>query len=214
MDIILVEIGGYQLSWLEACAVCTSFLCILFAIKEKIATFPFGILSTSLYFFVFYQFHLYSSMLLQLPFFGFNCYGYYKWTHPDNDKKKNGQLKVTVCTQRQRWLYGLLIAVGTLLWGTVSSKLNVWWPVLFSEPAQYAYADAFLLVVSLAAQYMVAIKKLENWILWLVVNVVATILYVATEAWFTAALYAVLIGSAIAGWVEWQKSYRTQGTEG
>ena len=169
-------------------------------------TFPLGMVATAMYFYIFFEQRVYSSMILQAVFFLFNAYGLYRWTHPaSGEANADNQLAVTVCTRPQRWLCVLLVALFTLIWGYVSSRLHIWLPSLFPEPAEYAGIDAFILSASLAGQYLMAIKKLENWVLWLIVDLVAAPFYAITVGWFTGGLYLVFIFTAIAGFRQWRK---------
>ena len=208
IDTIMVTVFGYPLSYLEAAATVLTLACIIFAARANIATFTLGVLSTILYFLFFYQARLYSSMALQVIFLCFNIYGYYQWTRPktgeENDKN---QLKVGRYKANKYWLFAGIIVVGTIIWGLIMSHPPTALAIEFAE-AKYPYIDAFILVASLVAQYMLAKKKIENWIIWIIVDVIATGLYAASGAIFTAILYGVLVFNAIYGLYEWKKMYK------
>ena len=210
MNEVLFTISVTPMFCFEALAVLLTFACIVYAVREKVLTFPLGMIGTAMYFCIFYMQQVYSSMLLQVMFFAFNAYGLYKWTHPSDNAPVNAnrQLAVSVCTRKQRLICLAAIIAILFGWGYVSSNLHVWLPSLFTEPAKYAYIDAFILSASLVAQYLMAIKKLENWILWFAVDVVATPFYIITVGWFTGCLYFVFIFTAVTGFVQWRKSLR------
>ncbi|MDR1338549.1 MAG: nicotinamide riboside transporter PnuC [Prevotellaceae bacterium] len=208
---ILFSLGDFQVSmalFLEIIASVLTFLCILFAVKEKIWTFPIGMISTTMYFFVFFMQRVYSSMTLQIMFFAFNAYGLYKWTHPGKKDlaKPDNTLAVTVFTPQSRILLVAIIAILTLALGYVMSNLHDWLPSLFPEEAKYVYVDTAILSASLVAQYLMAIKKLENWAIWFLVDIVSAPFYFITVGWATGILYSVFIFTAVMGWMEWRKA--------
>jgi nicotinamide mononucleotide transporter len=210
-DNILFSLWGFPVSFvlfLEIAAAVLSFLCILFAVKEKIWTFPIGMVSTAMYFFVFFMQRVYSSMTLQIMFFAFNTYGLYKWTHPGKKDaaKLDNTLAVTLLKLKERIRIVAIIAVLTLALGYVISNLHNWLPSLFTEEAKYVYIDTAILSASLVAQYLMAIKKLESWAIWFLVDIVSAPFYFITVGWATGILYFVFIFTAVAGWIEWKKS--------
>ncbi|MDR2562515.1 MAG: nicotinamide riboside transporter PnuC [Prevotellaceae bacterium] len=212
MDSSLFEILGYSVSsalLIEALAVLLTFLCILAAVREKILTFPLGMTATAIYFYIFFIQHVYSSMILQAVFFVFNAYGLYRWTHPASGRANSeNRLAVTLCSRRQRMICVLSVIIITVTWGYISGRLHIWIPALFTEPAEYANIDAFILAASLVGQYLMAIKKLENWIFWFTVDIVAAPFYTITVGWFTGTLYLVFIFTAISGFFNWKKNLR------
>ncbi|MDR1595060.1 MAG: nicotinamide riboside transporter PnuC [Prevotellaceae bacterium] len=224
-DNILFSLWNFQVSFvllIEVISSILSFLCILFAVKEKIWTFPLGMVSTAMYFFVFFMQELYSSMTLQIMFFTFNAYGLYKWTHPSEKDatKADNTLAVTLLKLKGRVLTGTTIVVLTLIFGYVTSNLfkgeeleynYTYIPLVFQKLYKYiflykVYIDAFILSASLVAQYLMAIKKLESWAIWFLVDIIATLFYFITVGWATGILYFVFIFTAVMGWIEWKKS--------
>jgi nicotinamide mononucleotide transporter len=210
-DNILFTVGDVQVSvvlLLEIIASILSFLCILFAVREKIWTFPIGMLSTTMYFFVFFMQRVYSSMTLQIMFFVFNAYGLYRWTHPGRKDaaKSDNTLAVTQLSFSGRVTTAIIIALLTVSLGYLMSNLHNWLPSLFPEQAKYVYIDTAILSASLVAQYLMAVKKLENWAIWFAVDIVSAPFYFITVGWATGILYLVFIFTAVAGWIEWKKS--------
>jgi nicotinamide mononucleotide transporter len=79
-------------------------------------------------------------------------------------------------------------------------------PVLADIGAAATWTDAFILIGSIVAQLLMVYEKYETWVLWFIVNVVATIQYASLEYWFTAVLYGVFAIVAILGWKRWRDS--------
>jgi nicotinamide mononucleotide transporter len=203
----MINILGYQLSYLEMSATIVTLACIMLAAHGKIITFLLGIISTILYAIFFYRTRLYSSMALQAVFFAFNVYGYIQWAHPDeSNKNANNQLKISYYNKNKYIVIALIIVLGTILWGVFMNNPPAFLSREFNE-AQYPYIDAFILVASIVAQYMMAKKKIENWIIWIFIDIIATILYLISGAVFTSILYGILIFNAIYGFYQWRKMY-------
>ena len=207
-DTIMATVFGYDLSYIEATATIFTLACIILAAHANIITFALGIISTTLYFIFFYQAHLYSSASLQIIFLGFNIYGYYQWTRPTKEQEnENRQLKVSRYATDRYIVFAGIIAIGTIVWGYLMSNPPVFLESIAKE-AQQPYLDAFILVASIVAQYMIAKKKIENWIIWIVVDIVATITYAKINAMFTSVLYGILILNAVYGLYLWAKMYK------
>ncbi|MDR2466678.1 MAG: nicotinamide riboside transporter PnuC [Prevotellaceae bacterium] len=210
------------MSKIEIIASAISLLCILCAVREKIATFPLGMCSTALYGYIFFSQRLYSSMSLQAVFFVFNAYGIYKWTHPaEKNAAPDNTLAVTTLDAKARLLALATVALLTLLLGYLTSSLHRLLPALFPDeafaeiPPDYRllciYIDAFLLSASILAQYLMALKKIENWVIWFIVDIISAPLYAATVGAATGILYLVFIVTAIAGFAAWNRSIVVSG---
>ena len=128
-----------------------------------------------------------------------NIYGWYSWGRPKDilaDK-----LKITK-TNLSSWIALLLIAVAyILITGYLFNRYT---------DASLPFADATTTGLSLIAMWMTARKKLENWILWFIVDILATIIYAIKGLDFYALLYFIYIGLAIAGYLNWRKLYQLQ----
>lgn len=195
----------------EITATALTLLCIILAVKEKIWTFPLGLIGTAMYFYIFYSQRVYSSMLLQTVFFAFNVYGLYRWTHPKKEESNSDNtLAVSGLTVNQRIITAILIVFLTVVLSFVMSHLNQWLPALFPEAAKSVWIDTYILSASLVAQYLMAVKKWENWIIWLMVDVIATPFYFITVGWVTGLLYLVFVFTSASGIVEWRKSLKNK----
>jgi nicotinamide mononucleotide transporter len=136
----------------------------------------------------FYQVDLFASAMLQIIFIGAAIYGWFGWA-------PTGAVPGTISTRNR-----LRIVIGTIVSVAVLS------PVLAGIGAAATWTDAFILIASLVAQLMMIYEKYETWVLWLIVNVVATVQYLSLGYWFTAILYAVFAIVAIIGWKRWRDS--------
>jgi nicotinamide mononucleotide transporter len=188
MSSTLFTAWGYEVSILEFIAATTSLVGVYLGTTGKRITWPWWVLSSSLYGVFFYQFDLFASAMLQIVFIGAAIYGWFGWA-------PTGAVPGTISTRNR-----LRIAIGTIVSVAVLS------PVLAGIGAAATWTDAFILIASLVAQLMMIYEKYETWILWLIVNVVATIQYLSLGYWFTAVVYAIFAVVAIIGWKRWRDS--------
>ena len=188
MSTTLFTAWGYEVSILEFIAATTSLVGVYLGTTGKRITWPWWILSSSLYGVFFYQADLFASAMLQLVFISAAIYGWFGWA-------PTGAVPGTISTRNR-----IRIAVGTIVSVAVLS------PVLANIGAAATWTDAFILIGSLVAQLLMIYEKYETWVLWLIVNVVATAQYLSLGYWFTAILYAVFAIVAILGWKRWRAS--------
>ncbi len=179
---------------LEIVAVLFTLANVWLMVKENIWGWPAAIVGVSLYAVVNYQAHLYSNAGLQIVYLVLSVHGWYQWLHGGADKT---ELRVSR-TSRRAWILCLLAGIagtGVLI-------------LLLRTPGDAAlpFWDAFTTSFSLVGQWMMNKKLLENWIVWLVVDIIYVPIYAARSYHLTAGLYAVFCVLAWRGWVEWKRS--------
>ena len=188
MSSTLFTAWGYEVSILEFTAAVASFIGVYLGTTGKRITWPWWVLSSSLYGVFFYQVDLFASAMLQIIFIGAAVYGWFGWA-------PTGAVPGTISTRIR-----IRIAIGTIV------SVAVLAPVLANIGAAATWTDAFILIGSLVAQLLMIYEKYETWVLWLIVNVVATVQYLSLGYWFTALLYGVFAIVAILGWKRWRDS--------
>lgn len=168
-------------------------------VRRSIWNYPFGLAMVSLYFFVFFEAKLYSDMLLQPFFFVVQLYGWWNWVQA---KQAVGEVRVGLLSNRDRLVWGLGIVVVSLAWGMAMHRFT---------DAAYPFIDAFVAGASVVAQILLARRKLENWALWILVDIVAIGLYWSRDLQWTAGLYFLLLLLSIAGFADWRRKLSAQG---
>jgi len=210
MDILnytLFTLWGYPLSILELIAVLTGFAAVLLASKARSVNFLFGLVNCIAYFLLYFQYRLYSVMLLQIVYFSFSLYGFYHWRHPKlNETDQNNEQKIQKLTGRQRVQFLIAIIVSGLIWGWCVIHFQASFPQYFDPPA-YPWLDAMITMGSLVAQYLLSRKVWDNWPLWVVLDGISTILYAYMGMIFTSVLFGVFTIIAIRAQYEWKKTY-------
>jgi nicotinamide mononucleotide transporter len=184
---------------IEAVAVVMTLVGIVLTIKEKIACWPVAIVGILAYMVVFIRARLYADTALQPIYVVQNIYGWWYWAH--GGARGQGDAPIVVLNRRSRaaWLMGTVI-VSVVVGAALARWTN----------AAAPYADSTLSTTSLVANWLLARKVLENWWLWIAVNVGYVILFWRKHLQLSAGLYAVLLILAIAGLVEWQRSRERQ----
>ena len=188
MSTILFTAWGYDVSILEFVAALTSLSAVILGTTKKRITWPWWALSSVFYGIFFYQVELYASAALQIIFVIAAIYGWFGWA-------PTGAVPGNVSNRGR-----LYIAIATLVSVAFLS------PLLSSIGAAATWTDAFVLIGSLTAQLMMIYEKFETWIVWVIVDVVATVQYMLLGYWFTALLYGIFTVVAVVGWKRWHDS--------
>lgn len=226
---ILVHIplgaGGYDLSWIEAIGTIAGLLCIWLASLEKIVNYLFGLINVTLFAIIFFQIQLYASLLLQLFFFAANLYGWYAWSRQTGQNEAELQIRWLPLPKALAWLAACVIAIGlmtvyidpvfavlTHIAVSVMQMLgmNVTMPVL--QPDAFPFWDSCMMVLSIAAMVLMTRKYVENWLLWVVINVISVAIFTLQGVYAMALEYLILTFIALNGSRMWMKSARERGS--
>ncbi len=170
----------------------SGFVYLYFSIRQNILLWPFGLLNSLIYIYVYYVSAFYADMSLQFYYVAVSIYGWIHWKKGDTEEG----LPVS-SVSFQGWLW--LIFSGLLLWILL-------YQLLLLTPTDVPLGDAFTTAYSIVATWMLARKILENWLFWIVVDLVSMILYIYKDLWATAVLFGVYTVVAIIGYNSWKKS--------
>lgn len=162
--------------------------------RRSMWNYAFGFAGTFLYIFVYFHAKLYSDTLLQVFFAVAQLYGWQQW---HRSEEKSGEVVVERLTWPMRVTVGIAILVATFCWGALVHRYTdavlPWW-------------DAGVAMASIAAQILMSVRRIENWWLWLVANVMTVGLCASRHLWPTAALYMILFGLSLWGLVSWTRA--------
>jgi nicotinamide mononucleotide transporter len=184
-------------SCLELVAVLFGIVSVFLSVREKIWSWPTALVNVALYFVLFYETGLYSDMGLQAVYFVLSLYGWYEWLYGGA-----GRTTLTVSRTPPR-LWAILIAIAIVFWA-ILGRLTSGLPGV-----ALPYVDAATATTSLVAQYMMTRKLLENWALWIAVDVVYIGMFIFKGLYLTAGNYAVYLGLAVLGHIAWKRSLAT-----
>lgn len=181
--------------WLEFAGLAAGLLCVWLLIRQNPWTWPVGIVYVCISLWVFLQAKLYADLGLHLVFLALNGYGWWFWLHGGSTSED----AVPVTTTDPRTLVALVAAA------MAAAMASGAWFERHTDAA-LPYWDNTTTMLSLAAMWLSTRKKLENWILWFVVDVLATGIYFYKGLYFYTALYLVYIGMAVMGWRAWRSA--------
>ncbi|MVN90668.1 nicotinamide riboside transporter PnuC [Mucilaginibacter aquatilis] len=191
-------------SILELIGVCCGLLCVYLAARNNIWNWPFAIVTTGIYIYIFAQHGLYADMLQNAYLLCINIYGWYYWSRrPD----KSAKMPVVHITINQVETALLITAAITPLLGFSLVYLS---NLLNYSSASYPLLDSFCTVLSLTAQVYMARKVLENWLIWIFVDVIYVLIYASKNLEPTAIMFAIYALLAAKGYYDWRKELRLQ----
>lgn len=178
----------------EILAVLFGIVSVYLSTREHIWSWPTALVNVSLYFVVFYEAKLYADMGLQVVYFGLSLYGWYEWLYGGENRTELHVSRTGATLGTKLLLIGIVSAftLGTLL-------------ARFTDAA-LPYVDSATTSTSLVAQWMMTRKLLENWLVWVVVDVVYVGMFVFKHLYLTAGLYTVFLVLATMGYVQWKRS--------
>jgi len=179
---------------IEIAAALFGVACVYLATRQNIWSWPVGIVNVALYFVVFREARLYADMGLQVVYLLLSLYGWYQWLYGGPGRKT---LPVSRASRTQLIIVAILGGAGAWVTGTL---------LMQHTDASLPYLDSALTSTSLVAQWMMTRKLLESWLVWIAVDVVYVGMFVYKELYLTAGLYAVFLGLAVRGFVDWRRS--------
>ena len=185
---------GSAITWLEVVACVLGIWMVVCNARVNPLAWPLAITSSALYALLFAHSRLYGEAGLQLVFIGVGLWGWWQWLRGTGDDGR--PLVVRQLRPAQRWwLLGATLAAWPLL-GLLLAR---------STDSDVPYLDALPTVGSLAGQWLLARKWVENWPVWVLVNLVSIGLFAVKGLWLTVALYAVFAVMALWGWQAWRR---------
>ncbi len=210
---IFFTVLGYEMSYLEFFGTVAGLVAVWLSARANIWSWPIGIVNVVLFFFLFYQVQLYPDMFLQIFFLITNLIGWWRWANPrPGEENRRNQLKASFMGWKKfSSLTGIGI-VGTWILGTFAANLHEWFPSVFSLPSAFPYADSFVTVMSIITTFYMIEKKIESWIIWIIVDVLATYLYFSKGIRFVALEYLIFCLIASYGLWNWIREMKTNTT--
>jgi len=195
---------------------------VLYAKKENILVFPTGIISTAIYVYLLSQWNLYGDLIINIYYTIMSIYGWYMWSKTTDDENQHIPISRTNFIDKLK-TFGIFLFTSIFVifvyryYNVMPNELN------FSESIDYAYSnitsgslvnfrkitpflDTFTTGIFFAGMWLMANKKIENWIFWIAGNLVSIPLYFVKGYGFTGIQYTIFLVLAILGYIEWKKS--------
>lgn len=185
-----------QTTALEWLGTVTGFLCVYLAARQHILNWPISIISVAAYAILFYQSKLYGNAILQVYFFGTAIYGWYYWVKRGQDADKKPIVSFSAAE--------LLVTAAVV---AALSGIMGWFLGTYTD-TDVPYIDGFCTAMSFVGQFLMTRKVLQNWVLWIIVDICYIPLYIYKGFWLTALLYGAFTVIAIMGYVDWKRTWK------
>jgi nicotinamide mononucleotide transporter len=188
------------LHWIEIIAATLGIIAIYFQIKVKPFYWVISLVVSSMYIIVYFSAKLYADMSMQFYYVGMSIYGLYVWLSGNNSSDKK-IIHISKIKDLKSWLLiALISALSFFIIGFILKKFTdssvPWW-------------DSFTTSLSFVATWMLARKKIENWLVWIVVDATSVALYIYKQLYPTTILFIILTLLAIVGYFQWKRELRT-----
>jgi nicotinamide mononucleotide transporter len=181
--------------WWEIPAVIAALLYILLAARRNRWCFAYGLISSAIYIYLTIRLKLYFDSFINIYYVGMSVYGWIDWSKNDPSK----ELQIDRLGWRKFGIYAILIVIISLVLG--------YWAEHYTDDS-LPYWDAFTTVASLLATYWVVKRYLENWLIWIIVDLLCTFIYFFKGLPLTAALFLLYTFMAVFGyykWMQWER---------
>ncbi|WP_207497158.1 nicotinamide riboside transporter PnuC [Aridibaculum aurantiacum] len=191
-------LGLLATTWYEALAVVAGITSVWFSKKENILVYPVGLVNTILYVYLSIDAQLFGEATVNLYYTIMSIYGWLLWSK--KDRQHHPVLHVTHATAKE-WLHHLLFfaAFYIAIYAALVYVQKAFWP------GAIPWADALASATAFTGMWLMAKKKVESWIWWILTNIASIPLYFVKGFVFTSVYYFILLLLAFAGLAEWNK---------
>jgi nicotinamide mononucleotide transporter len=198
--------GLLQTGWVEAIAVIAGIVSVWYSRKENVLVFPTGIVNTTFYIYLSYKGHLLGEASVNLYYTIMSVCGWYLWTR----KKEDHQTLILQITSsnKKEWIQQL--GFFTIFYIVIYASLS--YAKTAFAPEAIPWADAFASATAYTGMWLMAKKKVESWIWWILTNIASIPLYFIKGYAFTSVQFFILLILAIAGWISWKEKANKQRT--
>ena len=184
--------------YLEIIAVLTGITSVWFAKKENILLYPIGTVSVLIWIYLCWIGEIYSQAVINLFFLIMNIYGWYNWSRKDNSEINKVQIKFSSLKENL-----LVITVAALLTLLIYSALsNV---EILNFNWKFVLMESFITSLNFIGMWLMAWKRVENWVLWIIGDIFCIPLFVFKEYYLSVAQFSIFIIIAFMGYFEWRK---------
>ncbi|MDB9976976.1 nicotinamide riboside transporter PnuC [Flavobacteriaceae bacterium] len=195
-DLLFEQYSQYQTKdiVLEIIAVVFGLLSVWYSKNNNILVFPTGMISTAIFIYLLYKWVLLGDMMINAYYFLMSIYGWFIWTRKENNtitpisRVTNNEKKIGIIIFLSSLIFVYLIYVYFDKWGTITS-----------------YVDNITTAIFFVGMWLMAKRKIENWIFWIIADIISIPLYFYKGLTFTSLQYLIFTFIAIAGYYSWKK---------
>lgn len=183
---------------LEMIAVFFGFLSVWFSKEENILVYPTGIISTAIFVYILSVYGLLGDMMINAYYFIMSIYGWYIWTRKIDDTQFTPITTISKVELRK----SIFLFIGTLIFVYIIYKLFDKWD------SWTAYVDTATTAIFFVGMWLMALKKIENWIFWIIGDIISVPLYLYKGLVFSSLQYFVFTIIAIYGYRAWKRKLK------
>ncbi len=195
-----ISISFQQLPWLELIAMFLTLAYVMLAARGSLWCWPAAFISTALYSYIFYDVLLLMDSALNAYYLLMAVYGYWQWSKNTNNQQESST-SLAIVSWSISWHIKICLGLAILASAVGYLMANY-------TSASFPYLDTFTTVYAVFATYLVAQKVLENWLYWIVINLVSIYLYIEKGLVPTTVLFIILVIVACYGYLKWLKLYK------
>ena len=206
---VFFTLWDYPMSYLEFFGTALNIITVWLCARKSVWNWPIGIAAVILFGVLFYQIRLYSDFFEQVYYFLTGFWGWWVWSRLRKGSKDGGNVEtISRNTLGENAAWGVALVIGTLVLGAFMARIDTIFPQWFPEAASFPYLDAFTTVASFIAQILLIRQRLENWYLWITVDIIGVWLYYEKEVKFVSVLYFIFLIIATSGLIRWQRKWQ------
>lgn len=196
LDLLFAQYKGYSFFFiiLEITAVVFGIISVLFARKNNILVYPTGLISTLIFIYILYNFKLYGEFIINIYYSVMSILGWYLWSRRNNGQE---EFPISIMNLKEYKISGLIFTVTLLFIALVYHFFDK-----FTDLT--AYVDAFTTALFFVGMWLMAKRKIENWIVWIIADIISVPLYFYKGLTVSSLQFIVFTIIAILGYIEWK----------
>ena len=193
------------LNWLDIVTTILGLAYILFEYRASVWMWAVGFVMQVLGIVLYYQKGLYADCGMEFYYLAMTIYGWWRWTYVGGDlKSPTNEQRISNPPQRSVAHFPLRLVLPTVIVFVIVFVFIYWLLVTYTN-STVPLADSFTTALSIVGIWALARKYLEQWFIWIVVDVVTSALYFYKDIPFKASLYALYVIIAIFGYRKWRR---------
>lgn len=196
LDLLFAQYKGYSFFFiiLEITAVVFGIISVLFARKNNILVYPTGLISTLIFIYILYNFKLYGEFIINIYYSVMSILGWYLWSRRNNGQE---EFPISIMNLKEYKISGLIFTATLLFIALVYHFFDK-----FTDLT--AYVDAFTTALFFVGMWLMAKRKIENWIVWIIADIISVPLYFYKGLTVSSLQFIVFTIIAILGYIEWK----------
>jgi nicotinamide mononucleotide transporter len=196
LDLLFAQYKGYSFFFitLEITAVLFGIISVLFARKNNILVYPTGLISTLIFIYILYNFKLYGEFIINIYYSVMSILGWYLWSRRNNGQE---EFPISIMNSKEYKISSLIFTVTLLFIALVYHFFDK-----FTDLT--AYVDAFTTALFFVGMWLMAKRKIENWIVWIIADIISVPLYFYKGLTVSSLQFIVFTIIAILGYKEWK----------